>query len=191
MRASLTLAFRSPCQPHSATAGFRIAKKVVREQLSALADVGELLDLSGFDYWLFGGWAVDFHVGTVTRKHDDVDLAVWLHDAEAVGALLQAHAWQHKPHPGEDGGTGYERGSVRVEVTYLASDDTGQILIPLRDGSVLWSEEPLGNEVRELLGVRARVIPLALLRAGKSSRRHDHDEAAKDRADFEALSRLE
>jgi hypothetical protein len=89
-----------------------------------------------------------------------------------------------------DGGTGYERGPVGVELTYLTSDDTGRISIPLRDGDALWSEEPLGNEVRELLGVRARVIPLALLRAGKSSPRHDHDEAAKDRADFQSLSRL-
>jgi len=38
--------------------------------------------------------------------------------------------------------------------------------------------------------VRARVIPLTLLRAGKSSPRDDLDDAAKDRADFEALSRL-
>jgi hypothetical protein len=165
--------------------------RLVKEQLSALADVGELLGRSGFDYWLFGGWAVDFHLGTVTREHDDIDLAVRLHDAEAVGLLLQTQAWQHKPHDGEDGGTGYERGAVRVELTYLASDDTGRILIPLRDGNALWSEEPLGSEVRELLGVRARVIPLALLRAGKSSARNDHEEAAKDRADFEALSRLE
>jgi hypothetical protein len=166
------------------------AERLVKEQLSALADVGELLDRSGFDYWVFGGWAVDFHLGSVTREHDDIDLAVWLHDAEAIGALLEAHAWQHKPHPGEDGGTGYERGPVRVELTYLTSDDTGRIFIPFSDRNALWSEEPLENEVRELLCVRARVIPLALLRAGKSSPRHDHDEAAKDRADFEALSRL-
>jgi aminoglycoside-2''-adenylyltransferase len=173
-----------------AESGDEWAERPVKEHLSALADVGERLDRGGFDYWLFGGWAVDFHLGTVTREHDDIDLAMWLHDAEAVRSLLQAHAWQHKPLPDEDGGTGYERGPVRVELTYLTSDDTGRISIPLRDGDALWSEEPLGNEVRELLGVRARVIPLALLRAGKSSPRHDHDEAAKDRADFQSLSRL-
>ena len=166
------------------------AERLVKQQLPALADVSALLDRGGLDYWLIGGWAVDFHVGTVTREHDDIDLAVWLHDAEAVGSLLQAQAWQHRPHPGEDGGTGYERGPVRVELTYLASDETGRIFIPLRDGDALWSKEPLGNDVRELLSVRARVIPLALLRAGKSSPRHDHDEAEKDRADLEALSRL-
>jgi hypothetical protein len=163
---------------------------LVREQLRALADVGEALDRRGFDYWLFGGWAVDFHVGTVTREHEDVDLAVWLDDAEAVGSLLLAHAWEHRPHPGEDCGTGYERGHVRVELTYLAADNTGRVFIPLRDQKVLWSQEPLGDEMRELFGVRARVIPLALLKAGKGSSRDDRDEATKDRADFEVLSRF-
>jgi len=162
----------------------------VEQQLAAVSEVAALLDRGGFDYWLLGGWAVDFHVGTVTREHDDIDLAVWLHDAEAVESLLQQQAWLHKPHPGEEGGTGYERGPVRVELTFLASDDTGRFFIPLRDRRAVWSEEPLGREVRQLLGVRARVIPLSLLRAGKSSPRHDHDDAAKDRADFQTLSRL-
>jgi hypothetical protein len=70
------------------------------------------------------------------------------------------------------------------------SDDTGRVFIPLRDGNAVFSEEPLGNEVRELRGVRVRVVPLGLLRTGKSAPRDDHDEAVKDRADFEALSRL-
>jgi hypothetical protein len=36
--------------------------------------------------------------------------------------------------------------------------------------------------------VRARTVPLALLRDGKSRPRDDHDDAAKDRADYDALS---
>jgi len=162
----------------------------MKHQLAALAEVAKLLDRSGLNYWLFGGWAVDFHVGTVTRDHEDIDLAVWLDDAGAVESLLRAHAWQHKPHPGEDGGTGYERGPVRLELTYLTCDETLRVFVPLREHSVLWSEDPLGNEVRELLSVRARVLPLALLRSDKSLPRPEPDDAAKDRADFEALARL-
>jgi len=54
----------------------------------------------------------------------------------------------------------------------------------------LWSDEPLGDEERELLGVRCRIVGLALLKQGKSSAREDPDEAAQDRADFQALSSL-
>jgi hypothetical protein len=163
---------------------------VAEKQLAALAELGGLLDRGGFERWLIGGWAVDFHVGAVTREHADIDIAVWASDAEAIGSLLQVEGWRHEPEPGEDGGTGYARGGVRVELTYLARDDAERILIPLRAGNVVWSEEPLGNEVRELKGVRARVVALPLLRAGKSSPRDDPEDAAKDRADFHALSRL-
>jgi hypothetical protein len=157
-------------------------------QLAALAELGALLEREGFESWLFGGWAVDFHVGAVTRDHADVDLAVWTRDAEAIGSLLLDQGWRHAPEPDEDGGTGYERGDVRVELMYVVQDDLGRVLVPLRAGKVLWSAEPLGNEVRGLHGVRARVLPLPLLRAGKSSPRDEPGDAAKDRADFEALS---
>ncbi len=160
------------------------------QQLSALAEVGNILDRSGFQYWLFGGWGVDFHVGAVTREHDDIDLAVRFDEAQAIGALLEAEGWRHAPTGDEDGGIGYERGRVRLELTYLTSDDAGRVFIPLRQQSVLFSESPLGNQECDLLGVRSRVLGLALLKSGKSSARDDPDDAAKDRADFRMLSSM-
>jgi hypothetical protein len=148
------------------------SEHVAKRQLAALAETTLLLDGRGFDYWLFGGWAVDFHVGRVTREHSDIDLAVWLHEAEAVASLLRAHGWQHKPGPEEDGGTGYERGGVRLELTFIVSDGEGRVMVPLRNGPVAWSEEPLGSDARDLLGVSARVIAPALLEAGKSTGGH-------------------
>ena len=91
---------------------------------------------------------------------------------------------------GEDGGIGYERGRVRLELTYLRSDDAGRVFIPLRQQSVLFSESPLGNQECDLLGARTRVLGLALLKSGKSSARDDPDDAAKDRADFRMLSSM-
>jgi hypothetical protein len=75
----------------------RLAPGRAVAQLAALADVHELLTRNGIEYWLFGGWAVDFYAGTVTRPHDDVEVAA--------------------PEPDEDGGTGYEReGDERGEL---------------------------------------------------------------------------
>jgi Aminoglycoside-2''-adenylyltransferase len=42
----------------------------VNPQLAALRDVVSVLDV---DYWLFGGWGVDFREGRITREHSDVD----------------------------------------------------------------------------------------------------------------------
>jgi Aminoglycoside-2''-adenylyltransferase len=160
----------------------------VDEQLVALASVHELLDLHGIDYWLFGGWAVDFYVGSVTRLHDDVDIAVWLVDHERIAALLVADGWMHAPEPDEDGGTGYERNGVRLELTFLVRDPDGTVFIPLRSGRAVWSPEAFGQDVLTLNGVRARVIDRDVLARGKARTRDDSADAAKDVADFAALS---
>jgi hypothetical protein len=163
---------------------------LITEQLSALARVGDLLEDAGIAYWLFGGWAVDFYAGSVTRAHDDLDIAVWLVDLPRIAQLLEDDGWRHAPHDDEDGGTGYERGAVRLELTYLVRADDGRIFTPLRDGQAPWSEEALADDIAELQGVRARLVALAPLMHGKSTPRDDPEDAAKDRADFARLLRL-
>jgi hypothetical protein len=158
------------------------------EQLSALADAAELLEQAGIAYWLFGGWAVDFYAGRVTRAHDDVDVAVWLVDLPRIDELLQADGWRHAPLADEDGGTGYERGAVRLELTYLVRGGDGRVFTPLRQGRAAWPEGALADDVGELHGVRSRLVGLAYLTRGKAFAREDLEEAAKDRADFRRLS---
>jgi ribosomal protein S18 acetylase RimI-like enzyme len=158
-------------------------------QLHAISRVNELLDGAGIDLWLFGGWAVDFYAGLVTRAHDDVDIAVWLEDVPAISQLLEAEGWRHAPSDDDDGGTGYERRTVRLELMYLVRDGDGRIFTPFRHGQATWAQEAFDNDVRELQGVRSRVMGLATLKGGKSAPRDEPEDAAKDRADFNVLSR--
>jgi hypothetical protein len=160
-----------------------------REQLATLRRVHELLTTDGIDYWLFGGWAVDFYAGSITRPHDDIDLAVWLEDVPRIGELLEAAGWEHAPELDEDGGTGYERGGVRLELTFLVRDGDGATCVPLRAGLVRWGDDVCADDQRKLEGVRARVISLTALRRGKSAPRDEPGDADKDRADFERLAR--
>lgn len=160
-------------------------------QLSALAEVSASLQKAGIDYWLFGGWAVDFYVRSVTRLHDDVDLAVWFVDVSQIAKLLLANGWRHAPFDDEDGGTGFERGGVRLELTFLVRGVDGLASIPLRSGAVVWpGKEALADDVGELRGVQARLVGRESLLQGKSTPRDDLEDAAKDRADFIQLSRL-
>jgi hypothetical protein len=161
------------------------------QQLSALARFSELFEEARIAYWLFGGWAVDLYAGAVTRAHDDLDMAVWLEDLPRIAKVLESEGWRHAPLDDEDGGTGYERGTVRLEFTFLVRDGDGRIFTPLRNGRAAWAEEALANDMRELRGARSRLVALAPLMRGKSTPRDDPEEAAKDRADFEELSRLE
>ena len=161
------------------------------EQLAAIANLSRILDQHRVDYWLFGGWAVDFCVGAVTREHDDIDVAAWRHDYDAIRAALEAAGWRHTPVADEVVGTRYQWRLAQVEFTFVEADDQGRIVIPLPDQPIVWSTKSFGGDRRELLAVNSRTIPLALLRAGKSLPRQGAAEAAKDRADFQALSRLE
>jgi hypothetical protein len=160
-------------------------------QLAAIASLSSALDQHGIEYWLFGGWAVDFWVGAVTRQHDDIDVAAWRQDYDTIRAALQAAGWQHTPAADDVVGTRYQRRSAQLEVTFVVADEDGRIIVPLADRSVVWSTESFGDGRRDLLGVSCRTIPLTLLRAGKSFPREGAADAAKDRADFEALSRLD
>jgi Aminoglycoside-2''-adenylyltransferase len=164
--------------------------ELASKQLATLARVDDAFEHAGIAYWLFGGWAVDFYAGSVTRAHDDLDIAVWLDDLPRIGEVLEADGWRHAPSEDDEGGTGYEQGTVRLELTYLIRDGDGRIFTPLRNGRAPWSEQALGDDMRELLGVRSRVVGLAPLARGKANARDDPEEAAKDRADFLVLSRL-
>jgi hypothetical protein len=160
------------------------------EQLAALARLDGVLAKHKIPYWLFGGWAVDFHAGSVTRSHDDLDIAVWSKDHERIAELQATDGWQHTPQEGEDGYTAYTRGTVRLELAFLARDQGGTIYTPLREGRASWPEAAFEDDVAELLGVRARVITLAALKAEKSQDRDDPVVAAKDGADVATLSRV-
>lgn len=160
------------------------------EQLQALDRVANALDGIDADYWLFGGWAVDFYARAITRSHDDLDLAVWQDDFPRIAEHLGNEGWTHQQSPDDDGGTAFGRQGVRLELTFLVRDEDGEIYTPLREGRGRWSEEALAADVRELNGVRARVVALLPLSRSKASSRDDPFEAAKDEADAKTLARL-
>ncbi len=159
-------------------------------QLAALSALDGILERLGLDYWLFGGWAVDFWVGRITRIHDDIDLAVWLDDYPGIRQALEAAGWRYEPVEDAATGAGFRSGAVLVELTFVASDPTGQVFIPFPEQPGLWSTVPFGTDRRKLQGVSCRTVPLSLLRAGKAVPRDDAEDGAKDRADFLAITHI-
>jgi Aminoglycoside-2''-adenylyltransferase len=159
-------------------------------QLAALQRLHELFEEHEIEYWLFGGWAVDFHVGAPTRAHADLDIAVWERDRDRIATLLTAESWSHAPDRNEDGYTAYVRQTVHLEVAFLARAQSGEVFTPLQEGQGSWPAGAFEDDVLELLGTRARTISLSALKADKSEKRDDPVVAAKDRLDAVMLSRL-
>jgi hypothetical protein len=160
-----------------------------KAQLAAIGRLDQVLDAAGIDYWLFGGWAVDFWVGEVTRPHEDVDVVVWRSDEAAISTALAAAGWEQAPAAEDLVGTRYRLGTAEVELTFVERGKAGEVVVPLPTGPLTWSPRPFGDARAMLQGVSARTIPRSVLLDGKSRAREGSAESAKDRADFEALSR--
>jgi hypothetical protein len=156
-------------------------------QLAAIKRLDTMFERDRIDYWLFGGWAVDFHAGKVTREHADIDIAVWHTDLDAVDALLAADGWARSPASEDDGYTTYTRDRFSVDLAFLARDERDTVYTPSASGRGEWPVGSFGADVRELAGTRAHVVSLASLLADKSERREDLATAAKDAADVAVL----
>jgi hypothetical protein len=157
--------------------------------LTAIESLDATFGQNGIEYWLFGGWAVDFHAGRVTRDHADIDIAIWQEDAEAVARLLAREGWAHAPGAEEDGYTTYTHVTVHLDLAFLARDEAGAVFTPLNSGRGDWPPGSFGPDVRWLGRTRARVVSLASLISDKSQRRDDPVAAAKDKADVAVLAR--
>jgi hypothetical protein len=156
-------------------------------QLEAIARLDAALTGAAIEYWLFGGWAVDFWAGRVTRAHDDVDAAVWRTDEGAIERALSAAGWRHTPSDEDVVGTRYTWRTALLELTFVEPRSDGAIVIPIPEREVVWTLDSFGEERRTLGGVSARTIPLSLLKRGKQVPREGAADAAKDVADFRAL----
>jgi hypothetical protein len=103
--------------------------------------------------------------------------------------VLRESEWHHAPQEGEDGGAGYERAGVRLELTYLEREGD-DVFTPFSFGRGGWAAGAFGADVRELLGIRARVLSLRALLHGKAETRGDVADQAKDRDDRDVLTQL-
>ena len=167
------------------TTGGRAAR-----QLETIGWLHSLFGEHHVDYWLFGGWAVDFHAGRVTRYHEDVDVAVWRADLDRIRILLEVQGWFEVTEHEGDGYLAYERRGVRLELALLVRDEGGIPYTPLGQGRGDWPPGSFGDTLAELDGVQARVVGLASLIVDKAGPREDPLALAKDRADVAVLTSL-
>ena len=146
-----------------------------------------MFERSRIEYWIFGGWAVDFHAGRLTRDHADIDIAIWQTDVGLVHSLLVADGWAHLPDPEHDGFTTYRRDGLDLDLAFLAHGEHDTAYTPLESGRGDWPPDSFGSDIRELAGTRAHVVSLSSLVADKSQLRDDPVTREKDASDVAVL----
>ncbi|MGN7938231.1 nucleotidyltransferase domain-containing protein [Virgibacillus sp. 6R] len=86
----------------------QIFNEQTESQLKVLAKISTISARIGIEFWLRGGWAIDFILGKITRSHDDIDLITWIQNREGLeDSLLKA---------------GYEKIPVKEEFRERQSD---------------------------------------------------------------------
>jgi lincosamide nucleotidyltransferase A/C/D/E len=66
-------------------------------------DLYKLFDQHGIKVWIDGGWGVDALLSHQTRKHDDLDIALYHSNLPVLCKLLEASGYHHVPSGGSWG----------------------------------------------------------------------------------------
>lgn len=146
------------------------------------------LDQARLPYWFIGGWAVDVHLGRISRDHSDIDIALERADRDAFVAIVAARGFT--PVPSEDSSAveTFTAPTVKLEVTYLAIDDNGRTVTP---GFEHWPY-PAGAFVSERVAFRGMSLPVMSVAALLDTKQRWHSQVGEPRrphdiADIEAL----
>jgi hypothetical protein len=170
-----------------------MAEDTSHTQLRLIGEVHGLLSGAGIPHWLFGGWAVDFHVGAVTREHGDIEFFIWEHDGPRAAEVLAAADYRPVQHPHPEEASIWRKDGTVVELYFNAVNEGGEVV-----GRGRWDNWPtpdgaLGDDVRVLEGVKCPVVSRAcILHVKLDYARHTGiGPRGKDRADVEELRRAE
>lgn len=146
----------------------------------------DLLEAQGLQVWLDGGWGVDALVGRQTRKHDDLDIAIVLAEADAVIASLTGLGYQVHADELPTRLDLRDDQDHRVDLHPLTFDQAGNGLQQLQDGRY-------GTYTAEGLSGRGRVgrRPVRCLSRDLQLRFHTgYERDDNDRHDIDLLRQL-
>lgn len=111
---------------------------LTRRQLDSVADVLAAAQRRRVEVWLRGGWAVDFALGRITRRHVDVDWFAWREDLRGLVDDLVQQGWSEVgEHPREQQRDLHRRG-VDLGFAPLARALDGSVVV----GGGPWAGAP-------------------------------------------------
>jgi hypothetical protein len=162
------------------------------EPLHVIRDMTEALTAAGVEHWLFGGWAIDFHLGMITRPHDDIDVIIWSHDRAHLSMVLQRHAFQPIVAPSSEH-LYFAKAGQWIEISFIERHHSGAIITPGRWADWPWQDGAFTAGRRQLHGVWCSVTNLACIIESKQEfQTHAPDQPLrqKDRDDLAHVHKL-
>jgi len=129
-------------------------------QLALIKEFASICIAASIEFWLRGGWAMDFFLGRVTRAHHDVDVFVWSNDAITLMERLRQAGFEEMGGAPPEEQRNVARHGEELQIVLLDSNQRGEIV--LAGGRFGRSGEQFLHELPDRLAQRAELWHLVL-----------------------------
>ncbi|MFB7158852.1 nucleotidyltransferase domain-containing protein [Lysinibacillus sp. NPDC056232] len=135
-------------------------------QLKVLSDISEISKILDIEFWLRGGWAIDFLLGKITRPHDDIDVETWVQNRERFEIALAEAGYEQIPVRKQfcNRQSDFHKNNVEVTIGFITHSDNGSLIM---NGlpEWIWRADSLLPQSFMLRGISANVLnPKQLLK---------------------------
>lgn len=163
-----------------------------KNQLKILNELSTIFKNENLDFWLRGGWTIDFILGKVTRIHSDIDLCTWITNREKIEHTLIHAGFKEDPvnEPFRNRQSDFVKENVYISICYLTYDRNNNLILNELPEWV-WREESLSPKIYHLHGITAKTIhPKQLLEEKKIYREIGRPHRKKDEESMRILRQI-
>ena len=130
-------------------------------QLQVLGQINEIFSSLNINFWLRGGWAIDFLLGRITRPHEDIDIVAWVQHREEIEQTLIQQDFDYVRV--SDFQSNFFKSDVEISFVFLTLTNDGRIYAN-GFSEWIWRSDALPAEPFTLNGVSSFVLsPYQLL----------------------------
>lgn len=129
-------------------------------QLHLIRELRDALGAADISWWLFGGWALDFHAGEITRPHSDIEIFIWAEDAELVRAVLVPLGFLAPAPLHPDEAQPFLKDGQEVGLWFLIQDEAGRTCTPVRWRDWPWAPGAFDGDRLTLDAITAPAMSL-------------------------------
>jgi hypothetical protein len=136
----------------------RVADGRERRQFELIHEFASLAGECGVEWWLRGGWALDFLLGRVTRAHEDIDLFIWAADAAKLLPRLKDKGYQEIGGPPPEQQRNLVKNGEEFHMTLIEENELGVVTAGGRWANVPWPKGMLDGPIGQIGDIRCRLI---------------------------------
>jgi len=130
-----------------------------KSQLKVLNEISTLSEKIGIEFWLRGGWAIDFLLGKITRPHDDIDIITWIKNRERLEYELLKVGYELTPVKEEfrSRQSDFRKDHVEITFGYITYTEDGNLIM---NGLPVWKwrSDSLLPQSFMLQGISAHIL---------------------------------